>query len=251
MLIPVAFSLKQFIPFFNPDSDQISDINFSNTQKIGELFQVLKQERSVLKITLPESKQVYTSNVLAIDEKGKQFTIDEILPQDGQKLLQQYGRFIAHTQVRGAKLSFDTYLIGSEKSKQFSSYICHLPETVSYIQRRSEFRIPINAPHFVQVTATHEQSNQELRGHAYDVSINGICIVFKTPHVIKPGDQLILCQLELSTKETINFTLDVRHIESTSPGSIRVGGSFKELSAHSREIISRFVRQMERAALKN
>lgn len=247
----MAFSIKQFIPFFNPGTDQISDANFSHTQKIVELFQILKQERTVLKITLPESKQVYTSSILAVDENKMEFTLDEILPQDGHKLLQQFGRLIAHAQVRGSKLSFETYLIGSEKSKQFSSYICHLPETVSYIQRRSEFRIPINAPHFVQVTAEHEPSKQVLQGHAFDVSMNGICIGFKTPHVIKPGEQLIRCQMQLSTKENINFTLDVRHIESTLPGSIRVGGSFKDLSTSSQEVVSRFVRQMERVALKN
>ncbi|WP_455201701.1 flagellar brake protein [Kaarinaea lacus] len=247
----MAFSLKQFIPFLNPDTDQIADENFSHTQKIIELFHILKQERTVLKISLPESKQTYTSSVLAVDESKMEFTLDEILPQDGHKLLQQYGRLIAHTQVRGSKLSFETYLIGSEKSKQFSSYICHLPETVSYTQRRSEFRIPINAPHFVQVTAEHEPLKKILRGHAYDVSMNGICIVFKTPHVIKPGDQLIRCQMQLSTRENINFTVDVRHIESTSPGSIRVGGCFKDLSSGSQEIISRFVRQMERVALRN
>jgi len=247
----MAFSIKQFIPFFSSDTDQISDVNFSHTQKIFELFHLLKQERIVLKISLPESKQIYTSSVLDVDEKKVEFTLDEIFPTDGNKLLQQYGRLIAHAQVRGAKLSFETYLIGSEKTKQFSSYICHLPETVSYIQRRSEFRIPINAPHFVQVTAEHEPSQQILQGRAYDISMNGICIVFKTPHVIKPGEQLIRCQLQLSSKENVNFTLDVRHIESTSPGSIRVGGCFKEFSAHSLEIISRFVRQMERVALKH
>jgi len=247
----MAFSIKQFIPFINPDADQISDVNFSHIQKIVEIFQLLKLDRTVLKINLPEAKLPYSSSVLTVDEKKMQFTLDEILPQDGNKLLQQYGRLIAHAQVRGAKLSFETYLIGSEKSKQFSSYICHLPETISYIQRRSEFRIPIHAPHFVQVIAEHEPSQQILQGHAYDVSINGICIVFKTTHVIKPGEQLVRCQLQLSTKESINFTLDVRHIESTIPGSIRVGGSFKELSARSQEIIGRFVRQMERVALKN
>lgn len=247
----MAFSIKQFIPFFNPDTDQISDVNFSHTQKIIELFQLLKLERTVVKINLPEAKQPYTSSILAVDEHKMEFTLDEILPNDGHKLLQQYGRLIAHAQIRGAKLSFDTYLIGSEKTKQFSSYICHLPETVSYIQRRSEFRIPINAPHYVPVTAEHEPSHQVLQGHTYDVSMNGICIVFKTPHIIKPGEQLIRCQLQLSTKEKINFTLDVRHIESTLPGSIRVGGRFKDLSTSSQDIISRFVRQMERAALKN
>ena len=247
----MAFSIKQFIPFINPDSDQISDENFSHTQKIVALFQLLNQERTVLNINLPEGHQAYTSSVLAVNESKMEFTLDEIFPHEGHKRLQQYGRFIANAQVRGAKLSFETYLIGSEKTKQFSSYICHLPETISYVQRRSEFRIPINAPHYVQVSAVHEPSHQVLRGHAHDVSMNGICVVFKTPHIIKPGEQLIRCQLQLSTKESINFTLDVRHIESTSPGSIRVGGCFKDLSARSREIISRFVRQMERTALKS
>jgi hypothetical protein len=81
--------------------------------------------------------------------------------------------------------------------------------------------------------------------------MQGIGIVFKTNHIIKPCDQLQRCQLILSSDETISFTLDVRHIESTAPGSLKVGGSFQELNSRSRDIIGRFVRRMERAIIKS
>ena len=247
----MAFSLKQFIPFLSLETEQISDADYRHPQKINEIFQLLKESRALLKINLPEANKSYTSTILAVDTTNRQFTLDEIFPEDGHKLFESTGQLIAHAEIQGARISFETRRINTDNSRSISSYNCQFPDSIAYIQRRAEYRVPIHAPHLIRVTAEHQPSKQILQGHLYDISMLGIAIVFKTSHIIKPGEQLQHCQLKLSTNEIVIVTLDVRHIESTTPGTIRVGGSFTELNTRSREVLNRFIRQMERAGIKS
>ncbi|MCI0505949.1 MAG: flagellar brake protein [Gammaproteobacteria bacterium] len=247
----MAFSLKQLIPFLNPATDLVSDANLRNTQKINELFQLLKESRTVLNISLPGTNKSFTSNILAVDTESRKFVLDEIFPEDGHTLFENIGKLAVHAEIRGARISFEACRLSSEYSRRISSYSCQIPESISYSQRRAEHRVLIHPAHLIQFSAKHQNTNQILQGHLYDISMQGIGIVFKATHIIKPGDQLQRCQLTLSTKETVSFTLDVRHIESTIPGCIKVGGSFRELDSRSRDIVGRFVRQMERTIIKS
>jgi c-di-GMP-binding flagellar brake protein YcgR len=247
----MGFSLKQFIPFFNVDTEQVSDADFRQNQKITEIFELLKETRTVLQVTLPGTNKTYTSSILSVDTAHGQFTLDEIFPEDGHRQFEDSGKLIAHAELRGARISFETCRVDSDNSRQISSYNCQIPQSISYIQRRAEYRIPVPAIHIVDLTAEHRNTSQILQGRLYDISTKGIGIVFKTTHSIKPGDRLTRCQLPLSSTETVSFTLEVRHIESTTPDAIRVGASFLDLDSRSREMISRFVRQMERSYIKS
>lgn len=247
----MAFSLKQFIPFLNLESEQVSDIHFGHAQKIDEIFQLLKETRTVLNLNLPGTNKSFTSNILAVDTTNRHFVLDEIYPEEGHKLFESSGTLIAHAELRGTRISFTTCRLSSDYARHMSSYNCKIPETISYFQRRSEYRVLIHPAHLLHITAEHQRTNQILQGHVYDVSLQGIGVVFKTAHIFKPGDQMQRCRLVLPSNDTVSFTLDVRHIESTSPGCIRVGGSFKELNGRAREIIGRLVRQMERVNIKS
>ena len=246
----MAISIRQLLPNFHPEKEQVNDINFRNQPKIVEIFRFLKEENAVLKIKLPDTDKEFSSNIIDIDDKNLYFKLDEIFPEDGHNIFSRHGRLIAHAQVRGINVSFNTSLIQADKSGQFINYLCDIPDTISYIQRRIEYRVQIHATHLVQVTAQHQTTKQLLKGIVHDISLQGIGIMFKTHHIIKPGEQLIHCKLPLSNNNMVNFTLDVRHIQSKSPDTIHVGGNFKELDPRSSEIISKFVREMERMAIR-
>lgn len=246
----MGISLKQLFPQFNPESEQISDADFRNQSKINSLFQLLLDESAVLKINLQGSKKTFSSCITAIDIKTSLFTLDELHPADGNKLLLSTGNFIAHAIIKGVNVSFHTSLIKLDRDKQFNSYRCDIPNSISYIQRRNEYRVRISEPQLIQVTAQHDKSSQLIQGRIHDISMQGMGVDFSTTQVIKPGDYLTNCKLVLPKGESIGFTLEARHIQSTKSGSLRVGGKFKELNTRSEEIICRFVREMERASIK-
>lgn len=247
----MAFTLRQFIPFLNLETEHVSDTNVQHSQKIGEIFQLLKDSRTVLKVTLPDTKKSYSSSILDVNLAHRKFILDEIYPADGHKLFEKIGKLTASTELRGTSISFEASRITTDNSRQIASYECHMPDSVSYVQRREEYRVPVHSAQIIQITAEHRETNQLVQGRICDLSTQGIGIIFNSPHTIKPGDQLNRCKLVLSRGESVTFTLAVRHIESTSPDSIRVGGAFLDLTTRSRELIGRLVRQLERASIKN
>lgn len=246
----MGISLKQLFPQFNPDSEQISDADFRNQAKINSLFQLLLDDSTVLKLKFRGSNKTYSSCIIAINIKNSSFTLDELHPVDGHKLLASTGNFIASAIVKGVNVSFHTSLIKLEKNRQFNSYICDIPPSISYLQRRNEYRVCIHEPQQYEVTAQHDSSLQLLRGKIHDISMNGMGVKFTTNQVIKPGDTLTNCKISLPKGESLGVTLEVRHVQSTKTGTCRIGGRFRELNTRSEEIICRFVREMERVAIK-
>lgn len=248
----MGISLKQLFPQFNPEIEQISEPDFRNQSKINNLFQLLCEENTALKLRFQGNKKNYSSCILDVDAKNGLFTIDELHPVEGHKLMLSNGVYIAHAIIKGVSISFHTSLIKTERKGQFSRYICDIPNSISYIQRRCEYRVKVFPPQSISVTAQYKTSAQLLQGYISDVSLKGLAIDFSENHNarIKPGDQLTNCKLNLPKNEIIGITLEVRHIESTITGKVRVGGLFKGLNTRSEEIICRFVREMERTAIK-
>ena len=101
----MGISIRQLFPQFNPESEQISDTDFRNQSKINSLFQLLRDESTVLKIDLQGSKVSYSSCITAIDLKNSLFTLEELHPADGNKLLLSTGNFIAHGIIKGVNVS--------------------------------------------------------------------------------------------------------------------------------------------------
>lgn len=248
----MIISLKQLFPQFNPETEQISDPDFRNQSKINTLFQLLHEENATLRLKFKGSTSSFNSCIINIDQKNGTFTLDELHPINGHKMLLSTGNFIAHAIIKGVNISFHTSLLKTERNGQFYSYICDIPPSISYIQRRREYRVRIHPEHSVDITTQYENSPKILQGYVHDVSLKGIAIDFPDNLNIKPkpGDQLTNCKLTIPKNETINFTLEARHIQSTPSGKLRIGGHFRDLDTRSEEIICRFVREMERAALK-
>lgn len=246
----MAFSLKQILPFFNPGAEQISDVDFRNSTKINELFDIMLQERAILKIKLPDSTREYSSRVILLDKDNIRFALDEIFPEDGNEIFRKTREIIVNTSIHGAQITFNVQLISSRNVQQFHTHWCAIPDSIAYIQRRADYRVAVNGVRSYQVTAEHEPTHQLMHGNVFDVSTHGMGITFKTHHIIRPGERLAPCHLSLSNSEQVTFILDVCHIESTTPGLIMVGGSFVDLMTPSRELMRRFVRQVERAAAK-
>lgn len=248
----MVISLKQLFPQFNPSTEQLSDPDFRNQAKINTLFQLLHEENTALKLKFQGSNISFSSCVIDIDVKNATFTLDELHPVNGHKLLLSTGNYIARANVKGVNISFHTSLLKTERNGQFNSYVCDIPGSISYMQRRREYRVRIHPPHSFDLTAQYKNSPEILQGHIYDISLQGIAIDFPDNLNIdpRPGDQLANCKLGVSKNDSINFTLEVCHIQSTTGGKIRIGGHFKDLNTRSEEIICRFVREMERASIK-
>lgn len=246
----MAISLKQLFPQFDPETEQVSDADFRNQSKINYLFQLLNDEKAILKIKLQGSKTLFNSCIIDVDTRNSLFTLDELHPAQGHKLMVSTGNFIAHAIIKGVSISFHTSLIKLGRNGQFNCYSCDIPNSISYVQRRKEYRVNVHEPHSIQVTAQHQSSLQLMQGKVHDISMQGIGVDFKTQETIKPGEELTNCRLVLPKHEPIDFALDVRHVQSTTQGSVRIGAQYRGLDTRSEETICRLVRELERTSLR-
>lgn len=248
----MGISLKQLFPQFNPETEQISEPDFRNQSKINSLFQLFVEDNTALKLKIQGGNDSFSTCVIDVDTKTSLFTIDELHPVEGHRLLISTGTFIAHALIKGVSVSFHTSLIRTDKQGQFFRYVCDIPDSISYIQRRREYRVKVHPTLSFPVSAQHKSSTQLLQGQIHDISMSGVAIEFKEHYGtrLKPGDELTNCKLSLPKDESIGVTLEVRHVQSSRAGKIRVGGLYRNLNTRSEDIICRFVREMERVSLK-
>ena len=246
----MALSFKKIFPAFRQNQDLIADDDFRDHEKIIDIFNAMAHERTLLRLRIPGSKIEFSSCVLAVDEKAFCFTLDEIYPEEGHVLISRNGYALVSGVLHGARVKFKASLMGTSKTGQFVNYSCSIPDTISYNQRRGEYRINIPKTHLVRVTVQHAPSRQILQGVIHNISRHGIGILLKLNHTIKPGEQLIHCKLPVDDTEVINFNLDVRHIQSDAPQKILIGGEFNGLDTRTEEKLNRFVCDMERLVLR-
>jgi len=246
----MALSFKNIFPTFRQSPEPISEDDFRDHSKIIEIFSGMAYERTLLKLIIPGSKNEYSSSIIAVDPKAFCFTLDDIFPEEGHVLFSRSGYATVSGKLHGASIEFKASLIGSNKNGQFINYTCSIPDTISYNQKRCEYRIKIPSSHLVRVTTQHAPSRQILQGIIHNISMHGIGIIFKLNHSIKPGEQLIHCKLPIDDTEVVNFNLDVRHIQSDAPQKILVGGEFSNLDTRAEQALNRFVCDMERLAMR-
>jgi len=246
----MALSFKNIFPNFRQNQELIADDNFRDHEKIIDIFNAMAHDRTLLKLKLPGSENDFSSCILAVDQKAFCFTLDEIYPEEGHLLISRNGYATVSGTIQGASIEFKASLVGSSKTGQFVNYTCSIPDTISYNQRRDEYRIKIPKTHLVRVTVQHVPTRQILQGVIHNISRHGIGILLKLNHTIKPGEQLIHCKLAIDDTEVINFSLEVRHIQSDAPQKILVGGEFRGLDTRAEEILNRFICEMERLALR-
>ena len=223
----------------------------SGNHKIISLLYDLNKSSSTLNLFLSDDDIGHQSKILTIDESTKIFTLSKVNSTEGHEALLGAETFQVHAQLSGATIIFNSRVKKFHYSAQLEYYEIAIPELLNYIQRRASYRVEINSTHLIPITAELKQNQKKIYANVHDIAMQGIGIIAKAIDSIKPGDELSCCQLQLSNDEIINFTLDVKHVIPMSPGTVRIGGSFKDLNHRSTQLIGRLVRDMERLRIGN
>ena len=246
----MSFSFLNIFSHKSAASSRASKDTLTNPAKIGGLLQHLLDDRNLLSIKLPNVEHTFTSAILEVEKTHKTFTLDEISPDEGHQLFLSKKTLQVSGQSRGALFSFTVPLKRQDSSRGIAFYEFDFPATVSYLQRRASYRARLRDEQHISVTTLHNESSTSISGYVTDISNHGISILFNTERHIKRGDRLTLCKLRLPDGQQIIFDLDVRHAQSLPNERLRVGGRFLDLNRRSSQIVSKFVRKLERAALR-
>lgn len=223
----------------------------SNPGQVVKVFTHLHDTRALLTVTLADTSQKFTSALLEVAANGESILLDELHPAPGHKLLLEARNAKVRTRFNGVEVDFSLRLLDVSKEGVSHVYRMTLTSPLSYLQRRSHYRVP--AGHAKPVNIALRRDSAVIQGRVSDLSVGGAGALFhaRDEARLKGGDPQWQCTITLPTGHSIQATFEVctTRVQRDKPVLV-VGGRFVDLAENQHDLIQRFVTTMERQILQ-
>jgi len=225
----------------------------STPLEIAANLRQLLESHDPLIISFPERSQRFQSYVVHVDRDTGVVALDEMIPRDGEKFIENGEPFRVEGFHDGVRIAWEcnTPLTISE----IDGHRCYrgpLPEEVTYHQRRNAFRAALKLSQLVDVMldGTYLKGNGALRGKLLDISATGCKLRFEG----NVEDRLQLGQVYERFKAAAPLGLadtmvELRHLHYEERINTTFAGiRFHNLSGQAQRKIEGFVYQLQREA---
>jgi c-di-GMP-binding flagellar brake protein YcgR len=228
-------------------------------EQIASLLKRVKDDHSLLTVTIPGSKEHYSSAILAVRHKEGYLILDELTPRAGHSELLQAQKVYVHAKVNGIDLNFASTVISVGQEAGLAFYHIAFPTKAIYRQRRSSYRIFIGRGQSIPVTLAIGTA-RVIEGQLSDISVGGIAVYFaisigsnmQLATGLAPGDVVPICTLYFDSNSKVSSQFEIRYVRNDRDRRlVRVGGRFLKLDRAQEKIIQNFVAVQERQRLKN
>lgn len=227
----------------------------TNKHRKCNILKEMLQDRSLLTVLFEGGKKAFTTAVIDIDASGEVLILDELVPNEGNKLLVPGVKVWLLGQIRGVRTGFQAQL--KESGQEFGIYYHRMliPDAIRYQQRRSSFRVPVSygLRNMVQFSLYH--GKPPFIGRIRDLSIGGMLIQLAEKIMtedLPEGTLVPNCQIDLPGEGVMTTDAEIRHVYDDGTGQTdTVGMAFHEVSPHTERRIQRSVNYLEREQLKN
>lgn len=219
--------------------------------EIAAHLKLLEQSHSPLLIRFEGRSQVYQSYVVAIDKERNLIALDEIIPNEGERLLLQGEPMSIEAFHEGVRLSWtsDQHVTASELN-QARCYWGWLPTEVVYHQRRNTYRAVIKLGEAISVTLADPKLPEALNGELLDLSATGCKFKVKgnVAAGLRNGELYAALSLQMPFGR-ITSSIEMRHASYDERLDFTaIGVKFKQLPGLDQRQIERFVYQLQREA---
>ncbi len=216
-------------------------------------LRVLMQSRDPLLITFKERNQRFQSYIVEINAERGILALDELVPSDGERFLQNGEPFRVEAFHDGVRIAWeceDPISIGEFQSSR--CYWSHLPERVLYHQRRNAFRALLGQGQEVVVEIAGTRLKTPLKGRLLDVSATGCRLSLPGNAVerLQPGQvyERFTASLPIGA---LTSAVELRHAHYDEKLDLTfVGLRFHQMSGLQQRQLERFVYQLQREARK-
>ena len=217
----------------------------------GEILSCLRpaqQQHIPLRITFRQGQQ-FQSFVVEIDEAKGRIALDEFIPREAERLLEQGQSFRVDSFHDGIKVTWQI-----ERPVEFSElagnrcYWVALPTELTYHQRRNAYRVKLLLTQPATAELSEVSSHVQLKGQLIDLSATGCKLRFpgNVTHLLQPGQLVQGFTAELPIG-AINTPVNIRHVACLDRMEFsEVGVSFSNLSGAAQRQIERLVYQLQR-----
>lgn len=229
-----------------------SNPNFvTEPHKIAKLLQDIEATSPLCTITFDGMKEEFSSSILTVNTLENQLILDELLPAQGNTILQRKKSLKLSTHFNGIHLAFKLGNVKTGSSQGMAYYKADFPNRIYYPQRRKAPRIEITTI-YIPFTGIASKNNISIGGSVFDISRSGIGIKLPDNRSrIQRGDVIKKCNITLDDY-TLEFDLAVRFVKRIGAGNpqTNIGGNFENLSTKSQNKLSYFLASLERQEIR-
>ncbi|MHA6494584.1 flagellar brake protein [Pseudomonas borbori] len=237
-------------PFIEEDGPQPPKVLKTPVEVVANLRQ-LQQNHDPLIITFHERSQRFQSYLIDVDRDRNRLVLDEMIPRDGERFLQNGEPFHIEAFHEGVRVAWEC-VHSSEITEHEGArcYISPMPEEVHYHQRRNAYRAPVKQGEQVVVELAGDKLSKALSGHLLDISATGCKLRFagNIAASLQSGQvyQRLTVRLPFGAMTT---AIELRHVQyAEKVDTTFAGARFYRMSGLEQRQVERFVYQLQREA---
>jgi c-di-GMP-binding flagellar brake protein YcgR len=237
-------------PFSQEDGPQPPKVLKAPVEIVANLRQ-LQQNHDPLIITFHERNQRFQSYVINVDRDKDLLTLDELVPNDGERYLANGEAFSVeafHDGVRVAWKCEQSVRITEHEGAR--CYFSPMPLEVIYHQRRSAFRAPLKQSELIKIELAGDKLRTAIPGHLLDISATGCKLRF--PGNISSSLQAGQVYVRFTARfpfGAMTTAIEMRHVQYEEKlDTTFVGARFHRINGQEQRLVERFVYQLQREA---
>lgn len=148
--------------------------------EIAANLRQLQESHDPLIITFHERSQRFQSYLIEVDRDSKTLALDEMIPRDGERFLEQGEPFRVEGFHDGVRIAWESSQpMTIDDANGGRCYRGAMPEEVIYHQRRNAFRAALKLTELVNVELGGEKLKSPVTGKLLDISATGCKLRFE------------------------------------------------------------------------
>ncbi|MFO2465851.1 flagellar brake protein [Pseudomonas sp. 15FMM2] len=219
--------------------------------EIAGILRLLQESHDPLIITFHERNQRFQSYLVDIDRDRKILSLDEMIPRDGERYLENGEAFRIEGFHEGVRVAWESSgNLTISETGEHRTYQGNLPDEVLYHQRRNAFRAALKLSQLVDVELGGEKLKAPIHGKLLDISATGCKLRFAGD--ISPRLQLGQVYDRFSAAlpfGSMSTSVELRHLHfEENIDTTFAGVRFHNMSGLVQRQVERFVYQLQREA---
>jgi len=213
----------------------------------------LLDNRSPVMIRFDERNQRYQSFLIELDREKGWLALDELIPNDGERLLLQGEAFHLEAFDEGVRIAWsNSQPVHPSEMDGARCYWVPIPTELTYHQRRNAYRAPLQGAPIVTTLGGNRLRNS-LEGKLLDISATGCKVSFKGDVQSRLQTGQVYEQLSVRLPSgAVQSAAELRHVAYDEKLDLTFCGlSFYRINGLTQRNVERFVYQLQREARRN
>ncbi|MCJ8167781.1 flagellar brake protein [Atopomonas sediminilitoris] len=236
-------------PFAIDDSPQ-QPRQLTSPAEIVANLSTLMDSHDPLIVRFNGRNRKFQSFVVAIDKANNRVALDELMPNDGDKLMQAREAFSVEAFHDGVRITWsnEADLAVYAQHEGAPCFWLPLPSSITYHQRRAAFRVSLKQTQKIPLRVSDSLKAVQATGLLVDISATGCRCLFKgnLQSQLLPGAVLDHLTIALD-QQRVTCHAEVRHVHFDEKRNLSlVGIRFYKLQGLEQRTIERFVYQQQR-----